>query len=282
MTIITTARGARIGYDEFGDSSAPPLVLIQGFSAQRLGWRPGFCERLADAGFRVIRFDNRDVGQSQRYPAGGYGVTDMALDVIDLLDALGLDTVHIIGQSMGGMIAQFVVEEHPSRVRSLGLLYTAASTRHFIGADAVIDRADAAPATREEFVAFYPASEAMCASTAYPQDVAWLTEVAGPIWDNGFDPDGVARQLQAVLAFTDRLDEARAIAVPTAILAGSNDRLIDSAASVELHELIAGSTLRIFPGMGHEIPEPLWNEIVDALARNARVADARTGVTNHA
>jgi pimeloyl-ACP methyl ester carboxylesterase len=183
---------------------------------------------------------------------------------------------------MGGMIAQFVVEEHASRVRSLGLLYTAASTRHFIGADAVIDRADAAPTSREEFVAFYPASEAMCASPAYPQDVQWLTEVAGQIWDNGFDADGVSRQLQAILAFTDRLDEARAITVPTAILAGASDQLIDSAASFELHELIAGSTLRVFPGMGHELPKPLWDEIVDALASNAQIADARTGVTNHA
>jgi pimeloyl-ACP methyl ester carboxylesterase len=274
MSIVTSARGAQIGYDEFGDPNAPPLVLIQGFSAQRLGWRPGFCQRLADAGLRVIRFDNRDVGESERYPDGGYGVTDMASDVADLLDALEIETAHIVGQSMGGMIAQFVAEEHASRVRSLGLLYTAASTRHFIGADAVVERAGASPTTREEFIAFYPASEAMCASTAYPQDVAWLTEVAAHIWDRGFDPDGVARQLQAILAFTDRLDEARTIAVPTAIIAGSRDQLIDSAASVELHELIADSTLRVFPGMGHELPEPLWDEIVEALASNAHAADS--------
>jgi pimeloyl-ACP methyl ester carboxylesterase len=282
MTIVTTAPGARVGYDEFGDPGAPPLVLIQGLSAQRLGWRPGFCQRLADAGFRVIRFDNRDVGESERYPDGGYRITDMAADVAALLDALGIDTAHIIGQSMGGMIAQFVAEEHASRVRSLGLLYTAASTRHFIGADAVIERADAAPTTREEFMAFYPASEAMCASTAYPQDVEWLSEVAGPIWDHGFDSEGVARQLQAILAFTDRLDEARTIAAPTAIIAGDSDQLIDSAASVELHQIIAGSSLRVFPGMGHELPEPLWDEIVEILASNAHAADARPLVTNTA
>jgi pimeloyl-ACP methyl ester carboxylesterase len=271
VTILTTARGAAdIGFDDFGDPGAPPLVLIQGLSAQRLGWRPGFCQRLADAGFHVIRFDNRDVGQSQRYPDGGYGVSDMANDVADFLDALGLKTAHVVGQSMGGMIAQFVAEEHPERVRSLGLLYTSASTRHFIGAEAVIGRAETAPpSTREEFIAFYPESEAVCASTAYAQDVDWLTEVAGPIWDNGFDPAGVNRQLQAILAFTDRLDEARAITAPTAILAGSSDQLIDSAASVELHELIPQSTLRIFPGMGHELPEPLWDDIVEALASNA-------------
>jgi pimeloyl-ACP methyl ester carboxylesterase len=272
MTILTIERGvADIGYDDFGDPDAPPMVLIQGLSAQRLGWRPGFCQRLADAGFHVIRFDNRDVGQSQRYPEGGYSLSDMALDVVGFLDALGIETAHIVGQSMGGIIAQYFAEEHPTRLRSLGLLYTAASIRHFIGADDVVGRADVAPpTTREEFIRFYPASEAICASPAYPQDVAWLTEVAGEIWDNGFDADGVGRQLQAVLAFTDRMDEARAITAPTAIIAGSNDALIDSAASVELHELIAGSTLRVFPGMGHELPEPLWDEIVDALASNAR------------
>jgi pimeloyl-ACP methyl ester carboxylesterase len=272
MTILEIApNSARIGYDEFGDPGAPPLVLIQGLSAQRLGWRPGFCERLADAGFHVLRFDNRDVGQSQRYPDGGYSLSDMALDVVGFLDALDIETAHVVGQSMGGIIAQFFAEEHPNRLRSLGLLYTAASIRHFIGADDVVGRADAAPpTTREEFIEFYPASESICASPAYPQDVAWLTEVAGEIWDHGFDADGVGHQLQAVLAFTDRLDEARTITAPTAIIAGSNDALIDSAASVELHELIAGSTLRVFPGMGHELPEPLWDEIVDALASNAR------------
>jgi pimeloyl-ACP methyl ester carboxylesterase len=274
MTTITIARGAaELGYDEFGDQDAPPMVLIQGLSAQRLGWRPGFCQRLADAGFHVLRFDNRDVGESERYPDGGYSLSDMALDVVGFLDALGIEKAHVVGQSMGGIIAQFFAEEHPDRLRSLGLLYTAASIRHFIGADDVVGRADAAPpTTREEFIQFYPASESICASTAYPQDVAWLTEVAGEIWDHGFDADGVGRQLQAVLAFTDRVDEARTITAPTAILAGSDDRLIDSAASVELSELIPGSTVRVFPGMGHELPEPLWDEIVEALASNARRA----------
>jgi len=271
MTVLRTARGAAVGYDEFGDPLAPPLVLIQGLSAQRLGWRPEFCEALAGAGFRVLRFDNRDVGQSQRYPEGGYGLADLATDTADFLDELGLESAHIVGQSMGGIVAQYFAEAFPARVRSLGLLYTSASLRHFIGADAILDRAaEAPPVTRDEFIVFYPASEAVCASTAYPQDVGWLASVAGEIWDNGVDPAGVERQLQAVLAFTERLDEARLITAPTAIIAGDSDRLIDSAASVELHELIAGSTLRVFAGMGHELPEPLWGEIVEALASNAR------------
>ena len=142
MTILEIApKAARVGYDEFGDPDAPPLVLIQGLSAQRLGWRPGFCQRLAEAGFHVLRFDNRDVGESQRYPGDGYSLSDMAQDVVGFLDALGIETAHVVGQSMGGIIAQFFAEEHPDRLRSLGLLYTAASIRHFIGADDVMGRA---------------------------------------------------------------------------------------------------------------------------------------------
>src|ERR1700760_57745 len=126
MTILTSARGA-IAFDTFGDPSAPPLVLIQGFSAQRLGERPGFAQAVADRGYHVIRFDNRDVGESQRSPEGGYGLDDLATDTVALLDELGLESAHVVGQSMGGMIAQLIATSAPSRVRSLGLLYSTAS-----------------------------------------------------------------------------------------------------------------------------------------------------------
>ena len=276
MSILTSPTGAAIGWDDFGEQQSPPLVLIQGFSAQRLGWRPGFCQRVADEGFRVIRFDNRDVGQSQRCPDGGYGVADFADDTAALLDGLGIDAAHIVGQSMGGIIAQELVLRHPERVRSLGLMYTAATPDHFIGRDAIEERmSDALPSTREGFVRFYPASEAGCASTAYPQDVAWLAEVAGEIWDNGWDPAGIERQLAALLQWTGSLDAMRNVTTPTTILAGDADQLIDYAASRELHDAMPGSTLTIFPGMGHEVPEPLWGEIAGLLAANASRAEAR-------
>lgn len=271
MTVITSARGRAIGFDTFGDEGAPPLVMVQGFSAQRLGWRPGFCQAVADRGFRVVRFDNRDVGESQRYPEGGYAMSDLADDTIELLDELGLDSVHLVGQSMGGMIGQLVATAHPARLLSLGLLYTTASTRHFISADDVIaERMTAArPATRDEFIVAYVRDEASCASPGYPQDTAWLAEVAAQMWDAGVDPSGIDRQLQALITYPDQSDADRAIALPTAIIAGDGDRLIDHAASVELHALIPGSTLTIIPGMGHELPEPLWPQIADILAANA-------------
>lgn len=277
MAIATTASGASIAWDSFGDAALPPIILIQGFSAQMIGWRPGFCQRLADEGFHVIRFDNRDVGQSQRYPQGGYALADMADDTAALLDALGLRSAHVVGQSMGGMVAQALVERHPQRVRSLGLVYTAGSDRHLIGRGDIEGRmAMAVPQSREEYVPYYVEQEAACSSPAYPQDIAWLTELGGQAWDRGWDADGAQRQMPAVLGFVmqDRSEALRAIRVPTTILAGDGDQLIGSAASAELHGLIAGSSLRIFPGMGHELPPPLWDEISGLLADNARLAEA--------
>lgn len=274
MTVLTTARGAAIGYDTFGDAGDPPMVLVQGFSAQRIGWPPDFCEALAALGLHVIRFDNRDVGESQRHPGEHYDLTALADDTVGFLDALGLESVHLVGQSMGGMVALLLAAAHPSRVRTLGLLYTAASTRHVIGAEAVTERvgSTAPPTTREEFVPAYVRDEATCASPGYAQDTAWLAELGGLMWDRGFDPEGIERQMHAVLALGDRAEEARSLTVPTTIIAGDGDGLIDPAASEELHALIPGSVLHLFPGMGHELPVPLRPELASILATAAQRA----------
>jgi len=275
MVIATTSSGARIAWDCFGSPANPPLLLIQGLSAQMVGWRPGFCQRLADEGFYVIRFDNRDVGESQRYPQGGYTLADFADDTAALLDVLGLESAHIAGQSMGGMIAQLLWQRHPQRVRSLGLIYTAATGSHYGNREDALERMDRPiPRTRKEFAAYYAEGESMCRSTAYPQDIAWLNELGGVVWDRHWDPEGTQRQVEALLAAPDRLDIVRTIGVPTVIIAGDADALIRSAASVEIHELIPGSTLRIFEGMGHELPQPLWGEIATLLAANARAGDS--------
>jgi pimeloyl-ACP methyl ester carboxylesterase len=274
MAIALTPLGARIAWDSFGSPTHPPMILIQGLSAQMVGWRPGFCQRLADEGFHVIRFDNRDVGESQRYPQGGYSLADFADDTAALLDALNLDSAHIAGQSMGGMIAQLLWQRHPSRVRSLGLIYTAASGLHYGNREEALERADRpVPQTREEFAAYYAEGESMCRSTVYPQDIAWLTELGGLMWERSWDAAGTQRQVEVLLSAPDRLDIVGTIRVPTVIIAGESDRLIRATASVELHELIPDSTLRIFQGMGHELPQALWGEIAKLLATNARAAD---------
>lgn len=277
MAIASTPSGARIAWDAFGQESHPPLVLIQGFSAQMVGWRPGFCQVLANEGFRVIRFDNRDVGQSQQYPKGGYPFTDFADDTAALLDALGLASAHIVGQSMGGMVAQLLALRNPDRVRSLGLIYTAANERHYLGRENIESRMTRPiPRTREEYIAYYVANEAFCSSPGYPQDVEWLAELGGIMWDRGWEPTGTQRQMEALIAAPPRTNALHAIRVPTAIITGDGDQLIDAKASEELHERIAGSTLKIFPGMGHELPRPLWGEIAGLLAANARAADPVT------
>lgn len=273
MSIAITSSGARIAWDSFGDEAHTPIILIQGFSAQMVGWRPGFCQCLADEGFRVIRFDNRDVGESQRYPEGGYSLGDLADDTAAFLDVLKLESAHIVGQSMGGMIAQLLAVQHPQRVRSLGLLYTAANSNHYLSRDVIEARmARPLPTTRQDYVPYYVESEEGCASSGYPQDKAWLAEVAGVIWDRGWDPTGTQRQLEALLNAPERNDSLHSIKVPTAIIAGDADQLINSAASVEVHEHIPGSKLKIFPGMGHELPQPLWGEIAQVLAANVRAA----------
>jgi pimeloyl-ACP methyl ester carboxylesterase len=272
MAIAITAGGARIAWDAFGNAGQPALLLIQGLGAQMIGWRPEFCQRLADQGFHVIRFDNRDVGLSEHYPEKAYQLADLADDTAALLDALKIDAAHIVGQSMGGLVAQLLWQRHPSRVRSLGLVYTAASLRHARGQEDIADRTTRPiPGNREEFMPYYVAGESLCASPGYAQDVAWLEKLGGEMWDRSWEPTGAMRQLNAVFTLPDLTGNAKTISVPTALIAGDGDRLIDHAGSVELHQLISGATLRIFPGMGHELPPPLWSEIARILADNARV-----------
>jgi pimeloyl-ACP methyl ester carboxylesterase len=184
MPIITTPTDVRICYDTFGDPDRPPLLLIQGLGAHMIGWRPGFCQRIADAGFHVVRFDNRDVGLSQKFAEGGYDLSDLAADAHGLLVALGLDPAHVVGQSMGGMVAQQLVLDHPEAVRSLGLLYTSPSSAYFTGADLVDDRM-AVPRARDraEAVELYLRDEEPCLSPGYPADLDWLRELGGRMWD---------------------------------------------------------------------------------------------------
>jgi pimeloyl-ACP methyl ester carboxylesterase len=272
MPLSLTARGA-IGWDETGRADDPPLVLIQGLGSQLVGWAPGFTRLLADAGFRVLRYDNRDVGLSQRFPAGGYTIGDLTDDLEALLDDRGIAAAHVVGQSMGGMVAQELALRHPERVRSLALLYTTASPRHLLRADVLDEESvlpdQLAPTTRERFIPYYVRGEATCASRVYPQDTSWLAELAGTVWDRGWEPDGAARQRAAIRARGDRLDAVAAITTPTVVLAGDADQQIDAAGSVELAAAIPGARLHIYPGLGHEIARPVWDDLVGRIAANA-------------
>ena len=168
MTLITTPAGVSLCYDTFGDPGRPPLLLIQGLGAHMLGWHAGLCKQLADAGFHVLRFDNRDVGLSQKFPQGGYTLADMANDTAGLLTALDIPAAHIVGQSLGGMIAQQLALDHPTRVLTLALVYTAPNPDFIAGRDVVDDRTQHLRARdRDEAIAQYLAIEAGCASPGY-------------------------------------------------------------------------------------------------------------------
>ncbi|ODU07484.1 MAG: hydrolase [Pseudonocardia sp. SCN 72-86] len=271
MPIATTPDGVRVCWDAIGDPADPPLLLIQGLGAHLLGWRAEFCRELAAAGFRVIRFDNRDVGRSQRFPDGGYGIADMAADAHGLLLALDLAPAHVAGQSMGGAIAQQLALDHPTAVRSLGLVYTAPSADYLVGRDLVDERMELPrPRTRAEAGELYLRNEGPCLSPGYPADLAWLRELGGLMYDRGLDPEGIERQLAAVTAFGDRMADLHDLAMPTTILHGDGDRLVSTDAATALHEAIPGSRLTVLPGMGHELPRPLWPQIVAELATNTR------------
>jgi pimeloyl-ACP methyl ester carboxylesterase len=269
MPTTTTPRGVAIYYDTFGDPRQPPVLLIQGLGAHLLGWREELCRQLADIGVHVVRFDNRDIGLSQKFPVGGYTLADMADDAAGLLHALGLPPAHVVGQSMGGMIAQQLAVKYPDTVASLTLIYTAPNNDHVATADLVDNQLELATARdREGAVDLYIQSQAPCASPAYPQDVAWLRELGGLMYDRGDDRDGPRRQMQAMLAASDRTPILAEITAPTTIIHGDSDRIIYPRAAEQLHQAIDGSTLTIHHGMGHELPRPLWDDIVEQIESN--------------
>lgn len=278
MPAITVENGTTLFYETLGPVTGTPLLLIEGLTAQLIKWPLEYCELFVAAGFRVIRFDNRDVGLSQKFPGEQYFLSDMADDTVGLIEALGIGPCHIMGQSMGGMIAQIVAATRPELVTSLSLIYTTASVEFLLAPAS--DRevlSDQSALTRDEAIEEYVAGESVCRSAAYPQDLEFLRQVAGQAFDRDPVKAGNARQSHAVFHSEDRRELAATITAPTLIVAGDADLLIDHRGSQELHELIAGSSIRIFPGMGHEVPRPLWADVVEAVTRNAaRIQTERT------
>ncbi len=285
------ANGIDIAYETFGPPDRPPIVLVMGLGTQMLAWPDPFCELLVAAGFRVVRFDNRDVGLSTHLhdaPApnviaamtgdtssAAYRLTDMADDTAGLLDALGLHSAHIVGASMGGMIAQTLAIRHPDRVRSLTSIM---STTGAPGVGAATQAAQAAlfmppPKDREQAAQRALEVYRVIGSPGYPLDEQALVEHAGLSYDRSFDPPGVTRQLVAILASGDRTAALRALRVPTLVVHGEDDPLVALDGGKATAAAIPGAELRTFPGMGHDLPQALWPALVDAIAGLARRAD---------
>lgn len=298
MAQITTPSGITLEYDTFGDPKHPALLLVSGFTAQMIGYAEGFCQKLADGGRYVIRYDNRDCGLSTKLDgvavdmaaltaavvAGDkatarsvvpYTLSHMAADGMDLLSALGIERAHVAGSSMGGMIVQVMAIEHPERVITMTSIMSTTG-EHEYGQSTPEARAElmAAPPTEREEYINAAGKRTLWMSKRYTQP-AVLRAQAAAAYDRSFYPEGAGRQMAAIMATGSRADALRALTVPTLVIHGLDDTLIAPSGGRRTAELVPGATLLEVPDMGHDRPEPLWPEITGAmLAHTALTATA--------
>lgn len=257
-------------YERTGPSNGTPLVLIHGFGAQMITWHPQLCDRLSDAGFNVVRFDNRDVGLSAKLDGHPhYTLEDMAGDVAALIEHLGLGPVHVLGQSMGGMIAQRLAIGYPSLVASLCLVYTTPDLSFVTDDPEFVALASQSTAsTRSEAIEQWVRKEHFSGTNGFD-----LVALAEKVYDRCYCPDGLARQWAAIQASDSVVADLKSLTMPTAIIHGRADRLIPYEASLAIAAAIPYSDLHMFAEMGHELPPALWPEVVQVLTRTARRAD---------
>lgn len=286
------ANGIRIEYDTFGDGSSPPLLLIMGLAAQMILWDEEFCRQLAAKKCSVIRFDNRDVGLSTKFDDAGmpnvmkamtaamqgkkidspYTLDDMADDSVGLLDALGIDRAHICGASMGGMIAQTIAIRHPERVATLTSIMSSTGDPNLPRAKPEIMSILFTPPPMER-AANIEHGIMMWRTISGPGfsfDEDWTRARVARSYDRCFHPQGVARQLVAIMAHGDRTPALKAVTAPTLVIHGADDPLVPVECGTATAEAIPGSSLLIIDGMGHSLPVEAWPRITDAVAAHTR------------
>jgi pimeloyl-ACP methyl ester carboxylesterase len=278
-------------YETFGDASAEPLLLVMGLGTQMLGWRAEFCELLAARGFFVVRFDNRDIGRSTHFRdhrpptvrqmltrdkrAAAYTLDDMADDAAGLLDHLGIDAAHLVGASMGGMIAQMLAVRHPEKVLTLTSIMSSTGNRLKGQPAAKVYPffLKARPASKEEAIERIVKLFRVVGSPGFERDEDDLRRLAAESWDRGGgDQAGTGRQLQAVLASGDRTQSIRRIKAPTLVIHGTSDKLVRPSGGKATAKAIPGARLVLIDGMGHDLPHGLWPRLVDLIADHAAKA----------
>jgi pimeloyl-ACP methyl ester carboxylesterase len=290
---LVPANGIEIAYQEVGDPDAEPLLLIMGLAAQMLGWEEDFCVMLAERGFRVVRFDNRDIGHSTMLDEAGmpsrldmllgrrstaaYLLKDMADDTFGLMDRLGFDAAHVVGASMGGMIAQEMAIRRPERVLSMVSMMSSTgarwSSQPSLKAWGLLF--SKYPISREEFVTRAVRTLTVMGSPKYPMSSERVAELAGAMFDRSHNPAGIVRQMNAITASGDRTPRLRHLEVPTTVLHGSADPLARPVGGRATARAIPGARLRIFEGMGHDLPRELWPDFADEIAALAARASGR-------
>ena len=288
---VVQTNGIEIVYDSFGHSDDPPLLLIMGMGVQMIGWDAAFCSRLAAQGFRVIRFDNRDVGLSTRFDEAGtprrlafvlaflfnkaiqapYLLTDMTNDVVGLLDALRIDSAHVVGVSMGGMIGQLMAIHHSQRVHTLTsfMSTTGDPTLPRPSLKAAKLFLQGIPSDLRSFVESSVANSRLLGGPAYPIEEGRIRRQAVRAFKRGFNPAGVARQLAAVLAAGSRKEALRNVTAPTLVIHGDVDPLVPLAAGIDTAEAIPGAELMVIEGLGHGSPPGIWPQLIEAITRHA-------------
>jgi len=262
-----------------------------GLASQMILWDEEFCELLAARGFWVIRFDNRDVGRSTilreaRVPKrwqlvtrdrGGaaYSLDEMAADAVGLLDHLGVRAAHVVGASMGGMIAQLVALNHPERILSLISIMSTTGNRR-VGRPSprlALRLLRSAPRDREGYIEDHVATYRAIGSTGVAFEEGQKRERAGRCFDRGIHPAGSARQMAAIVTSPDRTQSLRRVRVPTTVIHGDGDRLVDISGGRATAKAIPDAKLVVLPGMGHDLPRELWPQIIDAIVHNADLAE---------
>ncbi len=259
-----------IEYETFGEGGRETVLLVNGLGSQMTRWPAAFCDKLAARGYRAIRFDNRDTGLSTWLDGQNYTLADMARDAVAVLDAAGVDRAHIAGVSMGGMIVQRVAIDHPDRVLSLTSIMSAPGAEGTLTstpeAAAVLNVAPPDPkADYEAFVAHAIGNARVIGSPGYRWTDAELRERVEGEYNRAFNPPGVARQRRAIMADGDRTPALRKLNVPTVVLHGADDPLVQPIGGTATAEAIPGAELRIVPGMGHDLPPGLHDIFLDAI-----------------
>lgn len=283
-----------IEYEAFGASSDPAILLIMGLGMQMIAWPEDFCRDLAACGYRVIRYDNRDTGLSTKFEGRKtpsmmsmfvrsalrwpirvpYTLKDMADDAVGLLDAIGVETAHVVGASMGGMIAQNLAVKYPQRVRTLTSIMSTSGHRSLPGADPLVTRhlfhARPSGTDREAVITHNMRTIELIGSPSYPVDEGKRREMASMSYDRCFYPQGFVRHIAAIFQDGDRRNRLRTIEVPTLAIHGREDPLVPLAGGIDTAEHIPGARLEIIDGMGHNLPTELWPKIIDLIVDHAR------------
>ena len=282
------ANGLRLCYEEIGSPGDPAVLLIMGLGTQLIAWPGPFCRRLARAGYRVIRFDNRDVGCSQkldhlgaprllnllvssqlgwRYPSAPYTLDDMAGDAIGLLDALDIPLAHVVGLSMGGMIAQVMAAKFPGRVLSLTSMMSTSGARSLPATPLHVRTFMARPVPLDEdgYVRHTMQFRALVGSPGHPPDES-MANLIRVCYRRAHHPDGQTRQLAAIVASGDRVELLRRVRVPTLVIHGTADVMLPCEGGIHTAKLVSGSRLELIDGMGHDLPLPLLPKLAKLIA----------------